>query len=111
MPTPHPQSLLKLSLIISFLGILLLLFLSSKEPQLTTINNTIKLEEGKLIKLQGNITFSDEKENFFILTLEDKTGKMNIISEKNFSNQIEVLGKTEIYRNKTQIRAERIIEK
>jgi len=87
-----------------------LLFLSSREPALSSIKEIKNMSENQLVKLQGIITFSDEKESFFILTLEDTTGKINIISEKNFkeNSTIEVLGKTEIYRNKTQIQTERI---
>lgn len=110
MTTPNPQTLLKISLIISFIGIFLLFFLSSFEPQTTAISNVLKLSENQLVKLQGNITKTQDKDSFFILTLQDATGKINIISEKNFqeNSTIEVLGKTEVFNNKTQVRAERI---
>jgi uncharacterized protein YdeI (BOF family) len=101
------MNLLKLSLIISLLGTLLLLFLSSLPPKLILIKNIKTNNLNKLIRIRGEI-INSEKKNFYLLTLKDSSGQIQIIHNKNLSGKLEVIGKIKKYKNKTQIYPEKI---
>ncbi|MBU1136051.1 MAG: OB-fold nucleic acid binding domain-containing protein [Nanoarchaeota archaeon] len=108
------MNLLKISLAVSFLGILILIFISSLEPKLTKISELNKTKIDSLIKIQGNIINSKKiNQDFFILTINDNSGQIEILLNKNFSTnkQIEIIGKLEQYQNKFQIQVEKIEEK
>lgn len=105
------QNLLKLSLIISFLGILLLLFLSNLQPKLSAISQLQNSSLNSLIRIQGKIIQTKQiQPDFYILTIQDETGEIEVLLEKNFASNktIEITGKLEEYKNKLQIQAERI---
>lgn len=115
-----PQTLLKISLIISILGTLFLLLLSNIiEPKLTSIEDIDTLELNKKVQLKGQITSlkSYKNQDFQIITLKDKTGKINIILNQlpkklNLSEEqeITVIGRITEYKNEFQVQAEKIIE-
>lgn len=114
------QTLLKISLTISILGILLLLFLSNIiEPKLTNIKNIGTLGLNKKVQLKGQITSlkSYKNQDFQIITLKDKTGKISVIINKpnrklslSEEQEITVIGRITEYKNEFQVQAEKIIE-
>jgi uncharacterized protein YdeI (BOF family) len=109
----RPQ-LLKLSLAISLLGTLLLLFLSNLEPKLTTISQLNQTELEKRVKIQGRIINAKQiKSNFYILTVEDSSGRIEVLLNKNLSNNrtLEIIGNLNKYKGKLQIKADIIREK
>ena len=107
-------TLLKISLSISFLGILLLLFLSSSEPKIKTIEEIKNISKTKLnqqVKIQGNLTsIRQASKNFYILTIQDNSRAIETTSEKNITSDktLIILGKLQYYKNKTQVKAEKI---
>jgi len=107
------KALFKISLIISFLGIIILLFISGREPAPTAILNISNLTLGAEVKIQGNMTGIRElSKDFYSLTIKDSTASIEVILDKNFSSSktLEILGKLESYNNRTQVRAEKIKE-
>ncbi|MBM3246967.1 hypothetical protein FJZ17_00275 [Candidatus Pacearchaeota archaeon] len=114
------EKLLKTALAISLLGILLLLFLSTKlQTPLTTINQSLSLEEYEKVKLEGQVlNFRELSPNFYILGLKDSTSEIDIVfnSKNNLSQLIknnntlmQITGKINFYNNKTQINADKIV--
>ena len=97
------QKLLKISLIISLLGTLLLIILSySFQPKLININEINSNLLNQKVKISGRVISEKdysknlEKGYFKVLTIQGKT--------------IEVIGKVEEYKNKFQINADEIFE-
>lgn len=109
------MNLEKLSLLISLLGIILLIFLSQTlEPKQIKISEiSSKMLEG-YVKIQGNLTSIKNLDNMQILKVEDETeGISVIVFEKiNLSNgmQIEVIGKVTRYKGSLEIEAQKIKE-
>jgi len=105
------QTLLKISLSISFFGILILLFISNLEPKISSISK-IKAENlNSLIKIQGKIIqIKKINQNFYLLTLKDNTETIQAISGRSFpvNSTIEIIGKLQNYQNKLQIQTEKI---
>ena len=108
---------LKTTLSISLLGIFLLLFLSNiLEPKLINIDGINNQLLNQKIQVQGQIfnirTFEDS--NFQIISIKDKTGKIDITLDHIInitSNQnITVIGKVQEYKEFLQIQAEKIIK-
>ena len=114
------QKLLKISLIISLLGTLLLIILSySFQPKLININEINSNLLNQKVKISGRVISEKdysknlEKGYFKVLTIQDKTGKIETICSCRYSlknKTIEVIGKVEEYKNKFQINADEIFE-
>lgn len=102
------MNLLKLSLIISLTGTLLLLFLSSLPPKLTQIEDIKTNNPNKLIRIRGEIIKSEKKNNFYLITIKDNTDHIQILHNKNLSGKLEIVGKVKEYKNKLQIYPEKI---
>ena len=100
------QILLKLSLLISILGILIL-FLISNLIQPEQISNYKELKINQLVKTQGKILDIKNYDEFSIIKLDN-----NLIITCNCNlkkNQtIQVIGKVVEYKNQLQIQAEKI---
>ena len=108
------KKLLKISLIISFLGILLLLFLSNLQPKLSAISQLQNSSLNSLIRIQGKIIQAKQIQlDFYILIIQDETGEIEVLLEKNFETNktIEVTGKLQEYKSKIQIQVEKMQEK
>jgi aspartyl/asparaginyl-tRNA synthetase len=115
------KKLLKIALILSFLGILLLLFLSTQLEQKTiSINETSDFQEYQKVKIQGEIkSIKELTPHFFILNVQDKTGNISITlnSQENLKEKInlsktnlaEITGKLSYYKKTAQVSAEKII--
>ncbi len=119
------MSLKKLSLIITLIGIFfLLILLNISEPKLKNISEITIKDLNKNVKIKGGIISIKEyetntKENFLILTVKDKTGKIEVLitNQKNQAlnrqltkNQtLIIIGKVSQYKDTMQIQAEKII--
>ncbi|MDD5193464.1 MAG: OB-fold nucleic acid binding domain-containing protein [Candidatus Nanoarchaeia archaeon] len=115
--------LLKISLIISILGIFLLLTISNlQNPALIPIKNLNECLINKNVQIQGSIINIKDYDNFKILTVKDKTGKISVLLNKNnhknlenninlkLNQQITIVGKVAEYNEKLQINADKIIK-
>jgi len=102
-----------LAFTISITGIiLLLLIINTSEPQTTEIPNLHKLKLYTKVKITGQVISRNTYENnFTILELKDKTGKINIICncpEIQKQSNITVIGKLQKYENQLQVNADKI---
>lgn len=109
------QRLFKISLIVSMIGILILLFLSNfLEPKSISISEIDDSMINKKVKVQGEILKITDKKSFLIISLEDKTGKIDVLCEckNNFQNnqKISVYGTIKEYQKSLQIQADKIIK-
>ena len=109
------KKLLRISLIISLIGIFFLLFLAKnlepKQISIKDINNNLLNQK---IKIHGTILEITDKETFKILSVADATGKIDILCEcKNnqfhVNNTILVSGTVQDYKGNLQISADKII--
>ena len=103
----------KRCLIISLTGILLLLFISNfAEPKTMEISSINEKNLNQQVKITGQvISKNNYTNNFTVLNLEDKTGKIQVIcSCPNIKqNQtLEIIGAVEKYKDDLQINAEEI---
>tara|TARA_B100002003_G_scaffold243433_1_gene267863 strand:- start:583 stop:933 length:351 start_codon:yes stop_codon:yes gene_type:complete len=101
-------SLLKLSLAISLLGIFTLLLLANTlQPKLTTIDQLTTKQLNKQIALKGKITNIKNYETFQILTLDDTTGKIDLlinqITDYTKNQQIIITGTLSQYKENLQV--------
>lgn len=106
----------KITLIISLIGILFLLFLMNiLQPKQTDISNITNKNINQKFIINGTIieikTYEDS--NFQVITLQDSTGKIDITINQilNLTNnqEIKVIGKITEYKNNLQIQADEII--
>ena len=107
--------ILKLSIIISMIGILILLILTNTtQPTKTRIKNISSQDLNKKVEIQGKIqSIKTYKEsNFQIITINDSTGKIDITLDNPTNltkNQtIRVIGKVTEYQASLQIQADKI---
>jgi len=107
------RTLLKISLIVSLIGVFSLLLLSNIPLPLTTISGLENKTLGSRVRIMGNLTSPYElAEDFYSMNFKDATGEIKIILNENFTSNktVEVTGLLSEYQNKTQIQAEKIIE-
>ena len=108
-------ALFKLSLIISFIGLLILIFISDsieiKKYNIEDINNKLLEKE---VKVSGIITRITETPGLIIFDIQDKTGTITAIAFKEtFINltknqEIETQGKIQKYKDKLEIQVDQI---
>ena len=109
------ENLLKITLSISLIGILLLLFLAEiLEPQVITIDKITNKDINKKVKVRGQVFKISNKETFQILSVQDSTGKIDVLANSNLSNSminqnITVLGRIKEYNQYLQISADKIL--
>ena len=111
------ENLLKISLIISLLGILVLLIISNEiSPELIKIKDIDDTMIYKNVKIQGNLVKAikpTKGSDFQILTINDSTGTIQVTlnTKQNFQNltNLIIIGKVTEYKNKLQINAEKIM--
>lgn len=106
------ERLFQISLIASVLGIVLLLFLANfteqKTEQVEKINEKMLNER---IRIQGKITEIRDEESFKIISVNDRTGEIDVLCkcrEIEDNQFIEVTGKVQEYMGKLQIEANKI---
>jgi uncharacterized protein YdeI (BOF family) len=108
---------LKICLVLSLLGVILLIFLSSHlTPREYTIINITRELIGNYVMIKGNIFYikNIKESEFYILTISDSTGKITgTLNSKdlsiNKSQNYIFSGKIEKYENETQININKII--
>ena len=109
---------LKICLVLSLFGILLLIFLSSHLiPPRDSIINLTEKELDNSVAIYGRISEMKkfEESKFYILTITDKTGSITgTLNSKNLSinktQEYLIIGKITKYENETQIIIGKIIE-
>jgi len=106
---------LKISLIISIIGVFLLLLISNiLEPKLIEIKNINKNLLDKKVRIQGEIINikSYNNSDFQIISVKDKTGKIDITIDKilNLKNNQTIIATGTIteYKQYLQIQADKI---
>ena len=108
------ENLLKISLIISVSGILLLLLLANiLEPKLIDISEINSKMLNQKVKVSGFIFKIEDKETFQILSIADETEKIDVLceckEELEKNQEIIVIGKVQEYQQSLQIQAEKIM--
>jgi len=108
------KNLLKISILISVIGILILLLLSNIiEPKQYKISEINSLKEFEKVKIKGKIISQKNYQNLKIITLSDTTGKIDVLLNKdiNFTKNttIIVYGTIKEYKNYFEIQADKII--
>ena len=107
----------KAALLTAFVGICLLLFLSSRlEPKLVKISDISAKMLDSPVKVQGRVIELKEKESSLLLVLNDSSGSIDVFSytkdELNLSElkgvNVEIIGKVSEYKGKLEITAEKI---
>jgi DNA/RNA endonuclease YhcR with UshA esterase domain len=108
------NKLLKISLVFSLLGILVILYISETvSPPLTKIVDITKEKIDEKVKIQGVLISIINTKTISILNIEDHTGKINVILFENKTNlqknqKVEVLGTITEYKDHIEIIADQI---
>ena len=107
--------LIKVSLVFSIIGIIILFFISDKiKPKEYQINKLTKDELEKEVKIIGKIKNLKQLNKGLLITLEDKTSSIKVIlfENKNIKLRtginIEVIGKLKTYQKEFEIEAHEI---
>ena len=106
------QTLLKISLIISLVGILILMVIATTEPSLSDIKDIENKTAGK-VKIQGELVgIKEASKNFYILAIQDKTGTIEVLTNQEIlsNSQLEITGSLSVYKDRIQIKADKIKE-
>ena len=106
--------LLKIVILVSFFGVLQLLLFSLIEPSPSQISELDNLTLGSRVKIIGNLTKKVQlDENFYALTIKDNSSQIGVVLDKNFTSNktLEITGILEEYKDKKQIKADKIIER
>ena len=106
---------LKISLSISLIGILVLLFLANTlQPKLINLQEINNKLLNQKVQVQGQITSikTYDDSNFQVISIKDKTGKIdatiNQILNLTISQNITITGKITEYKGSLQIQADKI---
>lgn len=107
------NTLLKISFIISVLGIFLLLILANYSPKSTLNTSEINKDKiNKKIQIRGQITNIKNQKTIQIITLKDATGRINIIlyEKINLTENQEIIanGKINLYENQLELQTDKI---
>jgi len=107
--------LMKISFLISLLGIaLMLLLIQILEPELIGIEKINNKMLEKSVKIQGIVSKIEDKQTFKILSVNDGTGNIDVLCKCNNkkikeNQKIIVKGKVQEYKEKLQSLADKII--
>ncbi len=107
---------MKLSLIISIIGLVVLFLISERiKPKEYQINLLSKENLEQLIKIKGKITNIKEVKGLSIMEVEDESGKIKVILSKKDQivkpkkgQEVEVMGKFQAYQKDFEIEAQEI---
>ena len=116
---PKEKIFLKIAVICSLFGLLLLIIISNylprKSVESTTISSIEETPEGTEISVKGTITSIKNTPTILIIAIEDAASKVNVIADKKYLNQnlkeksiIEVTGNVKIFNNEKEIQASSI---
>ena len=105
------KSLLRLAILCSIIGLLILIFVSNTiEPQKLKIKDITKEHVGQAIKTQGTISSIQTIDELTILEITDKTSKIKVIAFANTTlsknNNIEIEGIVKEYKDELEIEAD-----
>lgn len=108
--------LIKISLVLSIIGIIILFFISDKiKPKEYQISFLSKEQLEELVKIKGQITDIKELKDLTVLTIKDKSGlikvtllKNNQIIKPKKGQEVEVIGKFRTFRKDFEIEAQEI---
>ncbi len=107
------EKLLKVSLIISILGILSLLFLTDAlETEQVTIGEIEDKMINKKVKVDATIYSVIDRETFKVLSVYDETGRIDVLcncEDIENNQEVTVIGRIKEYNQYLQISAEKII--
>lgn len=110
------SNLLKISIIISLLGTLIILLLANylKIPEYK-IKDISQKEMDLSVNIQGNLTYVKETQGLYILTIKDDSSSIQVIIFKdkqplNFTigSSLKIQGKVARYKDTLQLTAEKI---
>jgi len=107
------MQLTKLALLTFLVGLIALFFISSNlEPKLIKISDISGKMMDNYVRIQGEVIKSKASEGFTILTLDDSTDSISVITYQklNVSGNIEVIGKIKEYKGSLEIEATDIRE-
>jgi RecJ-like exonuclease len=110
----NEKTLLKISLIFSILGILLILFISENTSiDLSNISEITKENIDEKVRIQGIVTNIVETESLTILNVKDNTGKITIIIFEigiglQKDQRVEIIGSVTDYEDQLEIMADQI---
>ena len=112
------RTLLKGALIVSLLGIIILIILAESRPEVTgrmSIDAATTGEEGSYVLIQGEIKTFKDTPTIIIITLQDESGEMKVIADKNGMDTklqknmaIEVGGIIKTYQGQKEVEAQQI---
>lgn len=107
------KNLLSLSLVSSILGILIISFLANNlEPNLKNISEIDERSLEEVVRVQGKIILVRKYETLSVFTLDDGTGKIDVVFYENIGLEkdktVEVIGKVIEYKGKIEIEANKI---
>ncbi len=104
------STLFKISLTLSIIGILVLLFVSEKkDADLVTIEEALNSSIGQKVKIKGQLTTIINSPGFLILNIKDNTGEIKAIAFieeeiRIFPNStVKVEGQIKEYKNEKEI--------
>ncbi len=108
--------LLKIALITSLVGLIILYFFSGRiEIDESSIAKIDRTDVGDFVKVKGKISKINDNENYIVLQIEEpktisviffKDVNMNV--SVNVQDEVEILGKVSEFKGKQQIIADRI---
>lgn len=110
------NKLLKIGIIASLFTILTLLYLSNIiEPKLQNIEDITEEQLNQKTKIIAQIQTIQDHEGFQIITVEDSTGEIDVLTNskepiKKTENDILIIGRITEYEDELQITADKIIE-
>ena len=110
------KDLLKVSLIFSLIGILILFFLTyTIKVNLYEINSLSKDNLDDIVRVKGIVESYSETPGLYLVNLKDNTGKITVVVFKDEKLElqegleIEVIGQVVEYQNKLEIIAKEIV--
>ena len=110
------KDLLKVSLIFSLIGILILFYLTyTIEPKSYNIDSLSRDNLDEVVKIKGVIESYSETPGLYLITLNDNTGKITIVVFKDEKIELqeginlEVIGQVVEYENKLEVIAKEIV--
>ena len=110
------KDLLKISLIFSLIGILILFFLTyTIKVNLYEINSLSKDNLDDIVRVKGIVESYSETPGLYLVNLKDNTGKITVVVFKDEKLElqegleIEVIGQVVEYQNKLEIIAKEIV--
>jgi RecJ-like exonuclease len=107
------MSLAKYALITFLIGLIALFFLSENlEPKLVEIKDIKGSMMDKTVRIQGQLIKIKQTDAMSILTIDDKTDSISVLSPKtniSINSSLEIIGKVTEYKGILEIESEKII--